>query len=337
MRLFWVWGAIVCVFVSCQRPQLPQNPFSLSLDDLKLDGKELTFSNYVEIQKRIQSIDITEILKDKYIDCQEKEFTHFQDFWNRCTKSLRQILIDPEKGHFPQKKLVQIGKGGGRCVVCAGSFNGKYPSYIDALQKGLQETGFNGHLLYYIGGWPNPTGQEIRFVSVPYCFKVFAMVEAKQLGFNQVLWVDSACYPLRNIEPLFDILERDGALLNWSRPKKSWKYIFPSTVDALKQITGVNVIKTKFINSIVMGLKMDTPQAEKFVQKYYEMAELGFPFLSCYPEEFVFTSIINDGNYPSWVAHKPPKLIKSSLALDSPEEAENQRKQGIFFYHRKER
>ncbi len=141
----------------------------------------------------------------------------FGDFLGRCTRSIYQTLIDPEKEFFPKQELVKINNSGDRCVVCCVPFGGKYPGYLQTIAEGLIETGLNGYFLYYLGGWPNPTGKEIRYVAVPYSFKIFAMVEAKRLGFNHVLWVDLACYPLKNIEPLFDIIAKNGALLNWPK------------------------------------------------------------------------------------------------------------------------
>lgn len=315
------------------------NPFQVELGDM--EGRELTSEDYVEIQKRIRQIDIRKLITEKYeSECKNGNFTSFNDLFARCTKSIHQTLIDPEKGFIPQKELVKINNGGDRCVVCSVPFGGKYPTYVKTLIEGLKETGFNGYFLYYIGGWPNPTGREIRYVAVPYCFKIFAMVEAYSLGFNHVLWIDSACYPLRNIEPLFDIIARDGALLNWfCAAGDCVRYIFPGTRKLLSDLTGVNVLRAKFINSIVMGIKMDSPQAMRFVQKYYELVELGTPFLSCFPEEFVFTAIINEGTYPNWIANSPPKLVKGSVkrADDSPKEFDLIRREGVFFYHRKGR
>ena len=306
-----------------------------------MENRELSSEDYVEIQKRLAQIDIHSMLAEKYeSECRQRNFIPFHDLFARCTKSLRQTLIDPEKGFFPQKELVKINNGSNRCVVCSASFTGKYPNYIKTIIQGLTETGFNGYFLYYIGGWPNPTGREIRYVAVPYCFKIFAMVEAHQLGFNHVLWIDSACYPLKNIEPLFDIIEKDGALLNWYPPSSDkWRFLFPETRELLFNLTGVNVVRAKYINSIVMGIKMDSPEAKRFVQKYYELVELGTPFLSCFPEEFVFTAIINDGNYPNWTSHLHSKLVKTSpnSSDDSPKEFDLMRRKGAFFYQRKGR
>lgn len=315
------------------------NPFQIELSDM--EGRELTSKDYVEIQRRLREIDIRKFITEKYEnECKNGNFTTVEDLLGRCTKSIRQTLIDLENGFIPKKELVKINNGGDRCVVCSVPFNGKYPSYVNTFIQGLKKTGFNGYFLYYIGGWPNPTGREIRYVSVPYCFKIFAMLEAYTLGFNHVLWIDSACYPLRNIEPLFQIIARDGALLNWHNPSEAdRRLIFPGTRQLLFDLTRVDVLKTKFINSIVMGIKMDSPEAKRFLQKYYELVELGTPFLSCFPEEFVFTAIINDGNYRNWVSHSPPKLIQGSEnnADDSSNEFDIVRKKGVFFYHRKGR
>ena len=333
----WIayFALIACPFADA----LAFNPFQIDMRDM--EGKELTSDDYVEIQKRLRQIDIREFLREKYnSECTSKVFVPCQSFYDRTARSLYQTLIDVEKGLIPQKELVQINKGGNRCVVCSVPFGGKYTYYVNTLVQVLKDTGFNGYFLYFIGGWPNPTGREIRYVSVPYSFKIFAMLEAQTLGFNHVLWIDAACYPLRNIEPLFDIIARNGALLNWFHtPSDSLQHIFPGTKQLLIDLTGVDVLRAKFVNSIVMGIKMDSPEAKRFLQKYYEFAEMGTPFLSWFPEEFVFTAIINDGNYPGWLAASPPRLVQGSAkqADDSPREFDIVRRAGVYFYHRKGR
>jgi hypothetical protein len=163
------------------------------------------------------------------------------------------------------------------------------------------------------------------------------MVEAHQLGFNKVLWVDAACFPLRDVQPLFDRIDKDGALLNCFRGSSAGKrYIFPQTHDLLFDITGTDVHKVPYINTIVFGLKMNTPESRKLVEMYYECVRLGIPFLSCFPEEWVLTAIIGKKRFRDWTKSHPPKLVKGpkSGVDDSPAEYTKVYEKGVYFYHR---
>jgi hypothetical protein len=314
-----------------------ENPFAINFPE----KQNLTFDDFVEVQNQIHKINIAPVLKPIYFDeFQRWGPTHFDDFLGRCSKGTWQTLIDREKGLYPIKELIQIGNGGDRCVVCCGPFNGKYPNYIKSLTQALRDQGFNGYLFYLIGGWPNPTGKEIKYAAVPYSFKIFTMVEAQKFGFNHVMWIDAACYPLREIDSLFDKIEQTGALLNWwPVPSDAWRFIFPQTRTILKQLTTTDVLNASYINSIVFGLKMNTPEAQELIRTYYEFAELGTPFLSCFPEEWVLTAIIGQDKFKHWRATYNPRLIKGSLTdkEDSPEEFDQVRREGIYFYHRKGR
>lgn len=301
---------------------------------------ELTYDDYIEVQNQIRQINVHPIVEVLYAPIQSSGFTSYDDFFGRCSRGIRQILIDPGQGLYPIKKVVQIGKGGDRCVVCCGPFNGKYPYYINSLIQGLEDIGFNGSFLYLIGGWPNPTGEEIKYAAVPYSFKIFTMLEAYKLGFNNVLWLDAACFPLREIDSLFETITKTGALLNWFPvPKNSWRLIFPQTRDILEKRTGTDVLKAHYINTIAFGLKMNTPEARKLIRIYYELVKLGTPFLSCYPEEWVLTAIIGKPEFAHWKHKRIYRLLYGAPAggTDSPELIEKAKRKKTYFYHRQGR
>jgi len=44
----------------------------------------------------------------------------------------------------------------------------------------------------------------------PYAFKVYAIEEALKRGYTQVLWLDSSAYAIANVEPIFNLIRRNG-------------------------------------------------------------------------------------------------------------------------------
>jgi hypothetical protein len=93
------------------------------------------------------------------------------------------------------------------------------------------------------------------------------MVEAHQLGFNNVLWVDAACVPLGDMHVLFDMIGTYGALLNWTDPYPVRRhYIFPQTRRLLKELTGTDVFESPYINTVVFGLKMNSPAVQRLIR-----------------------------------------------------------------------
>ena len=314
-----------------------QNLFDLHLT--RNYSQDLSVDDYREIQIALERTTVVPLLQKLYANDRPFQFTTYEDIEGRCTKGLRQILLDETKGFVPKKELLKIGNGGNRCVICCVPFNGKYPQYLQNMKEALQKTGFNGYFLYYLGGFPNPTGKEIQYAGVPYSFKIFAMKEAQQQGFSNVLWLDSALLPLRNIEPLFDRIEKDGALLD-ERPWSGMDfYIFASTKKLLLEKTGIDVCAAPHLVTIVFGLKMDTVQTEELVKQYYDFVKMGTPFLSCFPEEFVLSSIINQPLFSAWHKSQTSYLFSEGRNNfpDTLEEQELVKSLGLYFYHQRGR
>ena len=106
-----------------------------------------------------------------------------------------------------------------RCIISFAT--GRYNSVLDRqIQTVLQHTEDIDHICYR-DSYPQgcPTHQE-----VPYAFKAFVLKEAMDKGYTSILWMDSAIYIQHDIEPLFEIIEREGYLIfrngwtqaNWS-------------------------------------------------------------------------------------------------------------------------
>ncbi len=337
--------------ISCQDDQailvqnLPDMTFQGNPFAIEFPAKEnLSHDDYIEIQEKLRKIDIEPLLGSLYPHNQG--YLEFEGFWGRTTKGIRQTLIDPERGLYPRMKLEKIGTGGDNCIVCCAPYNDIYPTLISSIPEALHKCGFNGYFLYLIGGFPNPTGREIQYVGVPYSFKIFMMLEAQKLGFNKVLWIDSSTLPLRDPTPLFNWINSTGALVHgWPMPAEAWNVALPATRKLLEELTGIDALHATIACTVVFGLKMNTEKTKLFIQEYYRFVEMGLPFLSCFPEEMVFMTLIaklnkmNKASFSAkkeWTCWKPqpfPGLFAFNH-LEEPQAIESLKKSGVFFYHR---
>lgn len=50
----------------------------------------------------------------------------------------------------------------------------------------------------------------------PYAFKIYAIEEAIRQGYEQILWLDSSCYAIKDIQPVFDIIDQEGYFMEYS-------------------------------------------------------------------------------------------------------------------------
>lgn len=310
------------------------NPFAIDYPV----KEEITNEDYIEIQKKLQQIDISSLLDAWYpTHPPKKKFFSWgstlatkEDFFRRISKARFQTLIDPTNNRFPKKELIKIGKGGDNCFVCYASFNGVYPKLIEQLANELEKVGFNGYLFYRIGGFPNPTGKEIKYAGIPYVFKIFAMMEAHLQGFEKILWIDAAFLPLKDPTPLFTWLEKEGVFLKSHEPFS--KFILPKTVEYIKEKTDVNVLQSPYISTQIIGFDFRSPKTKFFIENYYQLAELGLPFFSCFPEEYVLTAIA--GKKPDLWQPQPFKNLSFSETKLRNKTIEWVQKEDYFFLQR---
>ncbi len=301
------------------------NPFRIDFPA----KKEISDADYIEIQKQLRKIDLEPLLKQLYApdDC-----ISFDRFFDRCSRGIKRVLIDPEKGLFPVVRLEKMGKGSDLCIVSCAPYDGVRSAMLARIPDALRATGFNGSFYYRLGGFPNPTGKEIQYVGVPYSFKIFMMLEAQQLGFDKVLWIDSACLPIQDPTPLFQWLDQAG-IYYAARPPvfNNHRFLFPATIQILKDLTGIDVEKVRRIEAGIFGLKMNSSQAKSFIERYYQMVALGTPFLSGAPEEFVFSALIAKAGNSSWRPSPYPFLPDWGVGV--PEEIAQAKREGFYFYH----
>jgi hypothetical protein len=316
-----------------------KNPFLLP--EAIEEKVEYTIDELVHIQTMLREMYIDDIIEDEY-----HEDLKFPFYWfrNRCAKGITQTIIDVSNNLLPIKELVPIGNGSCKdcCFVCSTALADDRCQAAKRICESLNNVGFNGYMMMFQGGFPNPTGKEMKYIGVPYSFKIFAMVEAHLRGFNKVIWLDAACYALNNVEPLFQRLETCDVIFNWFNPnqfepeghlKTYERVILPSTLTLLEELSDGRNIRDhdKNVNSIVFGLNMASPRIMEFVKEYYDMVEMGLPFLSAFPEEIVFSTIFNKPEYKYVFdyPHVPLLYIHETHLSDH-----DARAHGYFFHQR---
>lgn len=47
----------------------------------------------------------------------------------------------------------------------------------------------------------------------PYAFKIYAFLAAMEVGYSQILWVDSSCFAINKVQPIFDEIDKEGYIM----------------------------------------------------------------------------------------------------------------------------
>lgn len=307
------------------------NPFLITMQS----KRDISIQDYIFIQKELKTIDIASVVERKVLENDSSgRMICRGHLTERLTRPLGNI-IDVDRNIYPEKNLIKIGNGGDNCVVSYASINGEYPGYVRAILPALEKANFNGYLLYYIGGWPNPTGEEILYCGVPYSFKIFAMVEAYYLGFKKVLWIDSALEPAKDLQPLFDHITKHDALIYLHPANPARDELLPrGTRVELFQLSGVDVLRARYVRGGILGLNMESELAKNFVSVNYEYIKRGTPFISCAPEEFVWTAILGTPPYQKWLDASVFTDEQLLYGSDDPNAIIEAKCKGAYFIHR---
>lgn len=313
--------------------KVKENPFLINIED-KLDYDE---KDYIDIQSKLNEKNIDSIIESLYTN-KNNFYDLNNDFKNRIGRGIKQQLIN-KSNSLPIRTLYKIGNydNNKNCIVCCTPFkHGNNSSRFlssDNIYKSLKEVGYNGHFYLLNGGFPNPTGKEMKYAGVPYCFKIFMMLEAYNLGFTNVIWVDAGCYAINNPDSLFEILSTKDVLLKTIVGNNNYDAMsFEKTIQLLNQITKCDLHDAEYIESIVFGLNMNSDKVKSFINEYYNMVELGWPFFSVFPEEIVFSSLFNKPNYRSLLDNN---YIKNKLYIHENIINETDAKNLGFYFHHK--
>ncbi len=301
------------------------------------DKIELTNQDYVEIQNKIRAIDFPAMIETFYP--KSGDFSERKFFERRMRTGIGAVLIDEEKGLFPQIIFEKIGNGGNCCVVSYASYNRRYPELLKDILPALASSGFNGYFYSRIGGYPTPTGQEAKYAGTPFGFKIPLIIEAFQLGFENVLYLDSACLPMEDPTPVFKLIHQNGCFFVGGRNcyDNGWlRYFFPKARQALMDIYRRDPLLEKQISGSIIGFKKDNIWTRKFIEEYYHVLTLGDPFMSELSEMFVFASIAGYLHFPAHLYIDPysqqlPNPVYAYTAEDHPELTAQQRI-GMFLY-----
>lgn len=259
------------------------NPFEV---DFPLK-KELSFDDYEILQQKMRQKDLQALIDSIY---PSNWFYPKEDLYLRCSAFIKQTMINREKGLFPTCELLKSEDCSKDCVVMACSMDKKYPILLKTLIGAIREVGYKGAIYYRIGGYPNPTGEEIRYAAVPYAIKMFMIKEACSLGFERILWLDCSAWPLKNLDYCFDQIEKEGSIMEWGKPNS--KVILPQTRAILENFSKVNLDKIPHVAGWLLGFKMSEPYVKKIFDDFYVLVRKGTPFLSITPEEAVLSALM---------------------------------------------
>ena len=92
------------------------------------------------------------------------------------------------------------------CIISFANKKGRYVQNLARLSESLRDN-FDGDFLGFVG--EQSIGAPLH-TDCPYGFKIYAFKAALKAGYEKILYVDSSCFAIKNVQPCFDEIENDG-------------------------------------------------------------------------------------------------------------------------------
>lgn len=267
-------------------------------DDLKMriieqvqNPHSISYEEYKNIEALLHSINVDE---------------EFPLVSKRCVFFFKEFkFVGDSKDDMPLFETIHFNKDPSnkkRCIVTYVSYNDPYPEYVKDLINTLHEVGFDGHLIYRIGGYPNIENGSLDTLWVPYAFKAASITEAYLLGYENVLWLDSSMVPLNSLNKLFNHIEEHGYFTMGSATALGAD-LMAGLINkiALKALEYPHkgILNKIRLTTPVFGVSLKSKIGKEFLNRFNKMAKKGITFFSCWVDELVITAIMCEMGLPA--------------------------------------
>lgn len=135
-----------------------------------------------------------------------------------------------------------------------------YPRGQKRLSESLDEFGEIADKLFWTD-WPN-----IPHSVTPYAFKIDAFLDARNKGYERVIWFDASCWLVKPLDQAWAQIERDGYLLGqegWSVGQWCSDEVLEKANLTREQARGMTLIEGKMI-----GLNFGHPVGAFFFNQW---------------------------------------------------------------------
>ena len=154
-------------------------------------------------------------------------------------------------------------------IICFA--NSSYSKGAARLRETAEQHEFKGELFIFTdeSQVPCPTHLEN-----PYSFKTFIFERVKNLGYKKILWVDSSVYLIKNIDHIFELIDKDGYLM-----QEAGHYVGTWANDKclnyfrIERDQAMNMLM--YGNAGLLGLNFENEIAIEFFNKWHQASKDG--------------------------------------------------------------
>jgi hypothetical protein len=279
-----------CVLLTTALNALPDLPLSSWTDP--------SFEDYVEIQSYLEQGARKELEALSEFDLEGNVLNTF-----RIARMRKFKLIDVNDTHqkVPKLKTVHINTSASDkncCIITYTSCNDPYQQLPVQLEKTLRNTGFKGHFLSRVGGWPYVKGGSLGSIDTPYAFKPCMFKEAMALGYRYIIWLDVATSPRKSLDSLIKELKKHQALFfNDPIPLTfpSYQYVLKTRTDVCDalQTNWEGIKRTPHLIAQCIAFDVHDKNVRRVIDAWYQLALGKTAYLSLAPEQIPLSFLVH--------------------------------------------
>ena len=150
-----------------------------------------------------------------------------------------------------------------KAVISFANNRGNYMKGLTRLMLSVEER-FEGDFLGIIG--ESSVGAPPHEEN-PYAFKIYCFDEAIKRGYEQILWLDSSCFAIKDIEPIFDYIGFNGYIA-----QESGHFLGSWCNDEALNYFGITreeaILMPMIGNAGFLGLDINNHKAQIFFHKW---------------------------------------------------------------------
>lgn len=152
------------------------------------------------------------------------------------------------------------------CIINA-ALGGWYWKGQERLIKSLNLHGFKWDILAWKEEWPNDNYDK----SCPYNIKAAAFEEAIKAGYEIILWVDCSVWPIKDPEPIYDLINEQGYYF-WSSGYNCAQVCSDNCLEYFGVSRDMAETFTDCSTSM-FGVNMANPQGKEFIETWIKAAK----------------------------------------------------------------
>ena len=228
-------------------------------------------------------------------------------------------MVGEKPEEIPETGICHVNGGGDNCVILYASYNMAYIRGLRWLVDYIQNSDYQGDILYKIGGWPDLEGGSFVLAHVPYAFKVCFFKEAQSLGYKRVLWLDTSIIPLISLNDAFQWIEENETLIV-GNDHAVGPYFTNRKSAAYFGLTAEDTFTIPSCSSGIFGVDLSTPKGRELIDWWYRAAQDPHAFYNPRPDQSVLSLILFKMGIGNWIdyhqiPHRDEDIKPDSLFL----------------------